>query len=142
MTLIFNKLRIGCLSLVSCTVTKSHFVLGNIPNDQSLILIYTQFFFESYSYRQSAGRISKMIRHHPRTPVQQAADWIEYTQAMGGLPHLRPRGLDLPFYQLYLLDVILVASALLVGAFAAFYSLIRCLCQVCFKSKPSKEKRN
>lgn len=80
------------------------------------------------------------MRLHPRTPVQQAADWVEYAQAQGGLAHLRPRGLDLPFYQLYLLDVMFVAILFLMGVFAAVCLLIRCLCQICVKKKPNKEK--
>lgn len=41
--------------------------------------------------------------------MKEAADWVEYTQAQGGLQHLRPRGLDMPFYQLYCLDIVLLA---------------------------------
>lgn len=61
-----------------------------------------------YSYRESAVRLSKFIKLLPRSPVQEAADWIEYTHAVGGLQHLHPRCLDLPFYKLYFLDVLLV----------------------------------
>ncbi|KAL9988931.1 hypothetical protein ACROYT_G003427 [Oculina patagonica] len=63
------------------------------------------------SYRESAARISKSIKLRPRTPIQEAADWVEYTQAQGGLANLRPRGLDLPFYQLYILDVLSVGGS-------------------------------
>ena len=93
-----------------------------------------------FSYRESAARISKSIRLHPRTPIQQAADWVEYTQAQGGLAHLRPRGLDLPFYQLYLLDVVSVAILLLMGCFAALRLLIKCFYRRCFTKKLNKEK--
>lgn len=62
-----------------------------------------------HSYRESAVRLSKFVKLLPRSPVQEAVDWIEYTHAVNGLPHLRPRCLDLPFYKLYLLDVLLVA---------------------------------
>ncbi|KAJ7334416.1 hypothetical protein OS493_014730 [Desmophyllum pertusum] len=63
----------------------------------------------NHSYRESAVGVSKFIKLLPRSPLQEAADWIEYTQAVGGLQHLRPRCLDLPFYKLYFLDVLLVA---------------------------------
>ena len=52
--------------------------------------------------------MSKSITLLPRPPVQEAADWVEYTLAQGDLQHLRPKSLDLPFYKLYLLDVLLV----------------------------------
>lgn len=61
------------------------------------------------SYREFAVRLSKLVKLLPRSPVQEAADWIEYTHAVGGLQHLRSRCLDLPFYKLYFLDVLLVA---------------------------------
>jgi len=61
------------------------------------------------SYRESAVELSKFVKLLPRSPVQEAADWIEYTHVVDGLPHLRPRCLDLPFYKLYFLDVLLVA---------------------------------
>ncbi|KAL9988927.1 hypothetical protein ACROYT_G003422 [Oculina patagonica] len=92
------------------------------------------------SYGESAARISRSIKLRPRTPIQEAADWVEYTQAQGGLANLRPRSLDLPFYQLYLLDVLSVFILLLIGVFVAVYLVIRCFYRMCFKPKPKKEK--
>ena len=77
------------------------------------------------SYRESAKRISKSIKQLPRTPVHEAADWIEYTQAQGGLPYLRPRGLDLPFYQLYLLDILLLIFMVVLSSFTIVRFLFR-----------------
>lgn len=34
------------------------------------------------SYREFAGRLSKLVKLLPRSPVQEAADWIEYTHAV------------------------------------------------------------
>ena len=53
----------------------------------------TRFYYFS-SYHESAARISHSIEQLPRTPAQEAADWVEYTQAQGDLQYLRPRGLD------------------------------------------------
>jgi len=53
----------------------------------------------------------------PRTPAQEAADWVEYTQAQGGLQYLRPRGLDMPFYQLYFLDMLLLVTLVVMTFF-------------------------
>ncbi|XP_020612276.1 UDP-glucuronosyltransferase 2B33-like [Orbicella faveolata] len=36
-------------------------------------------------YRESAERISRSIKRLPRPPIKEAADWVEYTQAQGGL---------------------------------------------------------
>ena len=77
------------------------------------------------SYRESAKRVSKSIKQLPRAPVQEAADWVEYTQAQGGLQYLRPRGLDLPFYQLHLLDILLLKFTVVVSAFVIVRFLFR-----------------
>ena len=95
----------------------------------------------SPSYRETAERISKSIQRLPRPPVKEAADWVEYTQAQGGLQYLRPRGLDLPFYQFYLLDILFLAFLLLVvGLF-----VVRCLLKSvisCLSRSSEKEKAN
>ena len=98
------------------------------------------YFLLGFSYREYAALISKSIKLRPRTSIQESADWVEYTQAQGGLPHLRPKSLDLPFYQLYLLDVLFVYVLLLIVVFAAVYLVIRSFYRLCFTPKPSKEK--
>lgn len=91
------------------------------------------------SYRESAGRISKSIKQLPRTPAQEAADWVEYTQAQGGLQHLRPRGLDMPFYQLYFLDMLLLATLIVIAFFFVVMLLAKFIKNSVFKKK---EKEN
>lgn len=94
--------------------------------------------FLNPSYRESAARISKSIKQLPRTPVQEAADWVEYTQAQGGLQYLRPRGLDLPFYQLYFLDMLLLVTLIVI----AFLFVVIRLCKFIkslFKEKEKKQ---
>jgi len=70
--------------------------------------------------------------------VKEAADWIEYTQAQGGLQFLRPRGLDLPFYQLYCLDILLLAFLILAAALFVISVLLR----RGFSGSNEKEKTN
>ena len=77
------------------------------------------------SYRESAKRVSKSIKQLPRAPVQEAADWVEYTRAQGGLQHLRPTALDLPFYQLHLLDILLLKFIVVLSAFVIVRFLLR-----------------
>ena len=72
-----------------------------------------------------AKGISNSVKRLPRPPVKEAADWVEYTLALGGLPFLRPRGLDLPFYQLYLLDILLVAFLILLLTVLAVMFLLK-----------------
>ena len=70
--------------------------------------------------------------------MKEAADWIEYTQAQGGLQFLRPRGLDLPFYELYCLDILLLAFLILAAALFVISVLLR----RGFSGSNEKEKTN
>ncbi|PFX22678.1 2-hydroxyacylsphingosine 1-beta-galactosyltransferase [Stylophora pistillata] len=94
------------------------------------------------SYRDNAGRISRSIKLLPRSAIEAAADWVEYAQALGDLSFLRPRSLDLPFYQLYLLDVLALFLLLSIIVVAAVYLVLRCLYRFCFSKRPMKEKPN
>lgn len=94
------------------------------------------------SYRESAARLSKFIKLLPRSPLQETADWIEYTQAVGGLQHLRMRGLDLPFYKLYLLDILLVF--LLIALFILLslkYFLTKCVVGIVMRTSGTEREK-
>lgn len=95
-------------------------------------------FFIFISYRESAARISKSIKQLPRTSAQEAADWVEYTQAQGGLQYLRPRGLDMPFYQLYFLDMLLLATLIVMTLFFVVMLLAKFIKNSVFKKKEKK----
>ena len=92
-------------STTTTTTSTTHPIVHPLGNH---LLIYQSISLRGFSYRESAVRLSKFIKRLPRSPVSEAADWIEYTQAVGGLQHLQPRGLDLPLYKYYFLDVLLL----------------------------------
>ena len=95
----------------------------------------------SSSYRESAARMSKSVKQLPRSPVKEAADWVEYAQAQGGLQYLRPRGLDLPFYQLYLLDILFLVLLVSVVALFVIRLLLKSVIS-CLSGSSRKEKAN
>ena len=73
--------------------------------------------------------------------MKEAADWVEYTQAQGGLQHLRPRGLDLPFYQLYSLDILLLVVLILAVTLRGFKILFQIMIRR-LSGSTKKEKAN
>ncbi|XP_072022356.1 UDP-glucuronosyltransferase 2A1-like [Amphiura filiformis] len=81
------------------------------------------------SFKNNATRISAIFRDSPRTPVEVAADWIEYVIRHGGAKHLRSAALDLNIFQYLLLDVI----AVLLLAFITFMIILYCSCRLCFR---------
>ena len=88
-----------------------------------------------------AKGIFNSVKLLPRPPVKEAADWVEYTLAQGGLPFLRPRGLDLPFYQLYLLDILLLAFLVLFLTVFALRFLLKAAINLLL-APATKEKAN
>ncbi|KAI8498208.1 UDP-glucuronosyltransferase 2A1 [Branchiostoma belcheri] len=71
-------------------------------------------------YKEKAKRVSTILRDQPQPPMERAVWWIEHVIKHGGLPHLRSRATELPFYQYYLLDVLaLIVSVLAVILLAA-----------------------
>ncbi|XP_067838459.1 UDP-glucuronosyltransferase 3A1-like isoform X2 [Heptranchias perlo] len=64
-------------------------------------------------YKASALALSRIHRSHPFPPQQYLVRWVEHILHLGGGDHLRPYGLQLPWYQQYLIDVILFLLAVL-----------------------------
>lgn len=54
-----------------------------------------------------------------------AVYWIEYVLRHGGTKHLQSRAKDMPFYQLYLLDVWLFLFFVIFITFYVFYKIVR-----------------
>ncbi|EDO30401.1 predicted protein, partial [Nematostella vectensis] len=71
-------------------------------------------------FKESSARISKAMKRRLRAPVAEAADLVEYVQALGHVDHLKPRGFSMPIYQLYMLDVL----AVLVVAFISIVAVV------------------
>ncbi|XP_063287579.1 UDP-glucuronosyltransferase 2C1-like [Pelobates fuscus] len=59
------------------------------------------------SYRDAMRNLSKLHRDTPIPPLDAAVFWTEFAMRHGGAGHLKATGNNLPWYQYYLLDVIL-----------------------------------
>uniref|UniRef100_A0A0K8STQ8 UDP-glucuronosyltransferase n=1 Tax=Lygus hesperus TaxID=30085 RepID=A0A0K8STQ8_LYGHE len=56
------------------------------------------------TYREQAKIRQSLFKDRPKKPVDEAVYWIEYVLRHGNI--LRPASASMPFYQVYLLDVI------------------------------------
>ncbi|XP_074623673.1 2-hydroxyacylsphingosine 1-beta-galactosyltransferase-like isoform X1 [Acropora palmata] len=112
--------------------------LGTISS-QELIDVIRKVINTPSRYRETARRISKSIKLLPRQPVKEAADWVEYTQAQGGLEFLRPRALDMSFYQLYNLDILLLVSSVLSVILYIAYIFLKVVVKRLFKSSKKQK---
>lgn len=58
-------------------------------------------------YKSAALNLSNICHSQPLPPEQRLVHWVEHILQCGGGGHLRPYGLQQPWYQQYLLDVFL-----------------------------------
>lgn len=88
-------------------------------------------------YTENAARVSKLIRHRHVTPTDEACDWIEYGLHNNAGLHLRSQADNLYFFQLYLLDVLIMIGVILVSLMILLYFCLKyCfhhVVQKCFK---------
>ena len=94
----------------------------------------------SCRYKANAEKWSRIFKDQPSTPRDRAADWVEVSIKYGGA-HLRPKSLDLNFFQLNSIDVIaFLCSALLVLVCVVFF-VMRAMCRfMCCRNKTGKLK--
>eukprot|EP00058_Branchiostoma_floridae_P004419 XP_002589907.1 hypothetical protein BRAFLDRAFT_81965 [Branchiostoma floridae] len=87
------------------------------------------------SYRETAARLSRLHRDQPQPPMERAVWWIKHVIKHGGLPHLRARAVDLPWYQYYLLDVAAFLLAVCTAVLGTVWYSCSFICRkMCCKS--------
>jgi len=79
------------------------------------------------TYKENIKRVSSIFRDRPLQPRKSALYWIEYVIRHKGAPHMRSAGLDLTWYQFYLLDVIAFVAVMILGGFLLLLLAIRLL---------------
>lgn len=78
-------------------------------------------FFHDFRYREAAKQKSRIMRDRQNKPIDDVIYWVEYVVRHKGAKHLRVPYLDMPNYQIYLLDVI---GVIFVGAIVIVLSLV------------------
>ncbi|XP_044255719.1 UDP-glucosyltransferase 2-like [Tribolium madens] len=79
---------------------------------------------EDPTYKKNAEQISKQFKDRPLSPLDTAIFWVEYVIRHNGAPQLRSAGADLPWYQYYLIDVVVIlASGLFIFILSTIYVL-------------------
>ena len=93
-------------------------------------------------FKQSAMRISSLLKDRPRSPLQETCDWIEYVIRHGGARHLRAQVFNIPWYQYYLLDVMAFLVAMVTLVVVVIRLSCTCLCRLCCKRSSDKTKKD
>ncbi|EFA01500.1 Ecdysteroid UDP-glucosyltransferase-like Protein [Tribolium castaneum] len=84
------------------------------------------------SYKEKITKLSKIASDQPMEALEKAVWWIEYVIRHDGAEHLRYAGVDMPFYQYFLLDVI----AFIIATLALIFYVLRRIFKhvvVCYK---------
>ncbi|XP_037716694.1 UDP-glycosyltransferase UGT5 [Drosophila subpulchrella] len=79
------------------------------------------------TYKENVQRVSDIFRDRPQEPRKTAVYWIEYVIRHRGAPHMRSAGLDLNWFQFYLLDVMAFVAAIVLAGILALSLAIRLL---------------
>ena len=99
--------------------------------------------FPNYSVRANASKVSQLMRDEILSGKDIAVYWIEYVIRHEGTKHLQLATKDLPFYKLYLIDVVLFMIALFFIMLFVTIRIIRFALRRCFSPKEEhKPKRN
>uniref|UniRef100_A0A0A9Y0D8 UDP-glucuronosyltransferase n=1 Tax=Lygus hesperus TaxID=30085 RepID=A0A0A9Y0D8_LYGHE len=93
------------------------------------------------SYRERARKRQAMFRDRPMSPVEEAVYWVEYVLRHGSV--LRPASAEMPFYQVYLLDVLGTILLVVTLLICMLRRTIRAICSMIFqRTNHSKKKIN
>ncbi|EDW58411.1 UDP-glycosyltransferase UGT5 [Drosophila virilis] len=93
---------------------------------------------ENPKYRETMKRASRIFRDRPLGAMDTAMFWIDYVIEHQGAPHMVSAGLDLTWYQFYLLDVIAIFVATVV---AIIVLPIWILCRILRKSQKQPKRK-
>ncbi|XP_018529868.2 UDP-glucuronosyltransferase 3A1 [Lates calcarifer] len=92
-----------------------------------------QILIQDIRFKSSALSLSQIHRTHPVPPALRLIQWVEHILHSGGGAHLRPTSLMQPWYQRYLLDLVLLFCLGLLGPVI--------LCWTFCRNKNSRDKQ-
>jgi UDP:flavonoid glycosyltransferase YjiC (YdhE family) len=92
-------------------------------------------------YRENAKLRSRIFHDRLVSPMDTAIYWVEYVIRHKGAPHLRVAGLDLPWYQYHLLDVIVFIALIGSCALVIFYHFMKIIFKKLFFKNSRKLKK-
>ncbi|XP_032306981.1 UDP-glycosyltransferase UGT4-like [Drosophila ananassae] len=91
------------------------------------------------TYKENIQRVSNIFRDRPMEARKTAIYWIEYVIRHRGAPHMRSAGLDLNWFQFYLLDVIAFVAFIPVAGILILRLVIKLLWDNVKKTKKAKK---
>ncbi|XP_018915403.2 UDP-glucosyltransferase 2 [Bemisia tabaci] len=97
---------------------------------------------EDPRFKENVKRGSKFLSDKPMSSLDTAIYWIEYVTRHKGAHHLKPLTVKMPWYQLLLLDIIVVYLVASIAIVILVIALIKFFCKTARRWNLSKEKVN
>ncbi|XP_016952990.1 UDP-glycosyltransferase UGT5 isoform X2 [Drosophila biarmipes] len=94
---------------------------------------------ENPKYRNKMKQASRVFRDRPLKAMDTAMYWINYVIQHKGAPHLVAAGVELPWYQFYLLDIVALALAAILLPLVAIILTCRCYRSKNYPGKKAKK---
>ncbi|KAL3266719.1 hypothetical protein HHI36_010880 [Cryptolaemus montrouzieri] len=82
---------------------------------------------DNSKYLQNAKKRSALMKGQPVKPMDNAVFWIEHVIKFGGCDHLRNAGMEMSWYQLYMVDIYVFYTVLLGLIFIVNYYILKFL---------------
>ncbi|XP_044744834.1 UDP-glucosyltransferase 2-like isoform X2 [Coccinella septempunctata] len=94
------------------------------------------------SYSKMAKKRSSLLKNQPINPLDKAIWWVEHIIEHKGGEHLRNLGMDLEWYQLYMVDIILFYLVVIVIWSASSFLTLRWVIRKLFFRSSKKTKKD
>ncbi|CAB1427887.1 unnamed protein product [Pleuronectes platessa] len=92
---------------------------------RELLSSAVQTLIQDTRFKSTALSLSTIHKSHPVPPALRLVQWVDHILHSGGGAHLQPSSLSQPWYQRYLLDVILLLSLALTGPVVLCWTFCR-----------------
>ncbi|BFZ00660.1 hypothetical protein BsWGS_03699 [Bradybaena similaris] len=89
-------------------------------------------------YTENIKKASRLYRELYKVPKQEAAYWLDHVMKYGG-EYMRSPGQQMPWYQLFVLDVITFLIAVIITVILAIYFLVK-WCYIKNRKNPRNDK--
>ncbi|XP_049767646.1 UDP-glycosyltransferase UGT5-like [Schistocerca cancellata] len=93
-------------------------------------------------YQTKAKDLSRLYHDRPRTPMEELVYWTEYVARHKGASHMRSAAVDLSWYQLCLLDVVIFILTIVTVVVSLLVIILRVVLRFLFSSTPKNIAEN
>ncbi|CAP23150.1 Protein CBR-UGT-23 [Caenorhabditis briggsae] len=93
---------------------------------------------ENKKYRQNAEKLAEQMNNMPTDPKKTLVSHVEFAAKFGKLPHMDPYGRHQNFFEYYLLDIISIATVVILTITYTFVKICFCMFRRCCGSRKVK----